>query len=190
MKSEFDTLYELSEGWRQGALRLTTRESFIDPFALSRGILPSAEPVIFEYSCGSRPDDFVGTGWAVVHLISERFKALLVEERFMGWGCYSVEVHDYLGESISGYHGLSVMGQCGPIEDSRSTEQLKSYPAGPFPIWMGLYFDLSTWDGSDIFMPEGTGHIIVTERVRESIMTARLTNIALTPLPNVERVML
>lgn len=46
----------------------------------------------------------------------------------------------------------------------------------------GLYFDLATWNGADIFMCENSHSIIVTERVAEAVRAAGLVNVKITPV--------
>jgi hypothetical protein len=48
----------------------------------------------------------------------------------------------------------------------------------------GRYFDPETWDGSDIFSPEGTAHLIVTESAKLALEEARATNWLLVALPD------
>jgi hypothetical protein len=54
---------------------------------------------------------------------------------------------------------------------------------------VGLYFDLKTWDGSDIFVPESTGYTIVTEQVKIAIEKAKFKNIYFKRLTEFERMM-
>ena len=46
----------------------------------------------------------------------------------------------------------------------------------------GIFFDESTWDGSDFFVPEGTAMVCVTARVKEALEKSDLQNFALTSL--------
>jgi hypothetical protein len=51
------------------------------------------------------------------------------------------------------------------------------------PVRVGLYFEPELWDGSDFFVPDNMGTIIVTERVRAALTSGKITNAEITPLP-------
>jgi hypothetical protein len=70
-------------------------------------------------------------------------------------------VYDRDGAEIPGYQGLIVTGRCGSTRANRV-----------------LPLDLQSWDGSDVFVREGTGEVYVTERVRNALEDARITNVA------------
>ncbi len=56
-------------------------------------------------------------------------------------------------------------------------------------MWRGLYFRPETWDAADVFvpLPKDCGCTIVTERVREALMRAKITNISFERLTETER---
>ena len=56
-----------------------------------------------------------------------------------------------------------------------------------YDAWIGMYFDPATWDGSDIFISEGSTTTIVTSRLKEQLESADVTNIRFTPLTEFER---
>lgn len=92
------------------------------------------------------------------------------------------------GEELPPYYGLAIAGRCGGIDASRRVEVPKQYPGGIFPVRKGLYFDSDSWDGSDIFMPEGRVRwTFVLGEVRSALETARVKNVRFTPLPEVEQ---
>lgn len=134
------------------------------------------------------PLDVIWTGFAAPLLISDRVVELLKSFGAHGWSTYNVQLLTKTGESITGYSGLSVHGRCGPIDNSKSVETLKRYPAGNFPVWKGLYFDPETWDGSHIFMPAGRGGwIVLVDEVKRAFEKAKVKNIAFKRLDEVER---
>lgn len=129
--------------------------------------------MIARWSMGARqPVDVIWTGIAAPVLISDRVVNLLSRARAGGWNTYEVALHGKGGEAIGGYHGyhgLSVHGRCGEIDNSRSVEVPKVYPAGVFPVWRGLYFDPETWDGSELFMSAGSeGWVFVVDEVKQA----------------------
>ena len=69
-----------------------------------------------------------------------------------------------------------------------SVQVPKEYPGGIFPVWKGLYFDSASWDGSDIFMPEGRNRwTLVVSEVKRAFDVAHVKNALFTPLPEVEQ---
>ncbi len=60
-------------------------------------------------------------------------------------------------------------------------------PGGePFDVYKGLYFYEEDWDGSDIFWVSSFGGTIVTEKVKKIFKQAKVTNVKLSPLPEIE----
>jgi hypothetical protein len=49
------------------------------------------------------------------------------------------------------------------------------------------YFDVATWDGSDVFSPEGSTAVFVRERMKAALQI-KVTNVASKDLPKVEQV--
>jgi len=155
----------------------------------SREVLP-AHPLVFKQNMGSKPKDLVGTGYVAIKLLSSRTIRLLTECGFTGWDTYPVELLDREGTQIAGYHGFAVTGRCGPTDDSKSQRVLKlipTHPDGQMPVWVGLYFDPGTWDGSAIFRPRGTVRTFVVEKVKEVLEEAKITNIRFNKLTEIQR---
>jgi hypothetical protein len=81
-------------------------------------------------------------------IVSDRVLDVLRDIGALGWSTYEVELIGRKDEPITGYQGLFVHGRCGGIDNSRSVEIPKEYPAGVFSVWKGLYFEPSSWDGT------------------------------------------
>lgn len=185
----FDQLYLLGEPGASRAFRADLALSTDEAFAVTRHELRWNEPVIANWMMGAKsPVDVIWTGYAAPLLVSERVVDLLGSLGALGWSTYEVKVLGKGGESISGYRGLAVHGRCGPVENSKSIEIPRRYPAGIFPVWKGLYFDPGTWDGSHLFMPAGrAGWIFAVDEVKQAFERAKVKNIALRRLSDVER---
>lgn len=156
-----------------------------------RGEHRLSAPIVFhpmKHGGGSTPYDLMGTTFPPLLLISDRVVSVL--RGFSGWTTYPVEVHGKKGERIPGYHGLAVTGRCGPIDYTQSTPRVCEPPAPQgrrSRQWFGLCFDPRTWDGSDVFVPEGTSIKVVVEAVKQALEKAKITNadfIPLTEYPN------
>ena len=142
-------------------------------------------PLVYRYfkgASGSIACDFITTSCATPLLISNRVVEVL--RSFRGWDVYPVEVYGKDGRPLPGYHGLQVIGRCGPIQKERARRRIVppiSEDGPPSLELVGLHFDPSTWDGSDIFYPQRTCIKVVTEPLMEAMKEARLSNIEFTP---------
>jgi hypothetical protein len=150
------------------------------------GELRLSAPLLFNFmkgASGSTAHDLIGTTFTSLLLVSD--KTIGVLSGFSGWTTYPVEVYGKRGELIPGYHGLAVTGRCGPIDYTKSTPRVCEPPipgGGRSRQWFGLCFDEKTWDGSDIFVPEGTHMNVVVEAVKVALEKAKITNIEFEPL--------
>lgn len=118
------------------------------------------------------PEAFVHLLRVAPVLFSSRVVDALQKHEVTGWKAKNVRLVGKSGEEIEGYSLLVVVGRCGQVQYERSERVSKSYPAGEFPALKGLYFDESSWDGSDVFMCEsGQKSIFVTKRAKDAIET-------------------
>lgn len=161
------------------------------PAVLLRAEYSPAEPVRVEHAMGGRPFDLIWTTYAALFLVSDRVRVLLENEGITGWRTYPVEVTDRGGVLIPGYHGFAVTGRCGPFDPSRSQMIIKPAPVPrgrAAPYRRGLFFDPSTWDGSDVFCSEnGWLFVVVTQRVRDLFQRQKVRNVRFQRLVDVER---
>lgn len=142
---------------------------------------------------GWRSYDVLSTSLVSYVLVSNRAIEVFRENAFTGWSTYPVLARGKDDEELDGYHGLAVTGRCGRIDKSMS-ERVWRDPPSPqgnrYQTWLGLYFHPDSWDGSDIFGPEGTTFMFVAERVKEATEKARLTNFSFTRLTEFEMLMI
>ena len=112
---------------------------------------------------------------------------LLTDQSVSGWDTFPVEVSDRNGKPLAGYLGLAVTGN--ECERVWSLCEMIQRPATAYvreqAIYRGLYFDETEWDGSDMFWVKASGRA-VTEEGRRAFREARVTNVQLIPLPEVE----
>ncbi len=146
------------------------------------------KPIIFGHNGGTRPKDFMSANPPIL-LISDKVIQVLKKERFTGWSTFSAKVFNKKREEVAGYSGLVINGRCGPVDESKSPWTTRKARVGEAQVKVryGYYFDLKSWDGKDIFCSEGKGTIIVTERVKEALQAANLTNFKLTKATEFER---
>jgi len=186
---DYRRFYALGERFTRGTFRVHALGELPggDPLGLTRGEISTQEPVCFHHDEGSRLKDHIGTTQALLHLVSDRFVGVL--EGFSGWRAYPVEVYDKDGELVPGYHGLAMTGRCGPIDDDLSPVMVLPPPVPQgkaMPHRIGIRFWPETWDGSDLFMPEGRGWVLVTQEVRDALTAAKITGIDLDRISEIE----
>jgi hypothetical protein len=146
----------------------------------------SAGTLDFVESGGSIKYDLIGTGFANLYLISDRIISVLSTRRITGWGTFPVRIFDSKRNEIKGYFGFAIKGSCGNLDDSKSTILKKEdkIARSQYEIRKGLYFDITAWDNSDIFSPEGKMFIFVTETVKKCL--ENFTNIAFQDIREIE----
>jgi uncharacterized protein DUF1629 len=190
-----DAAFALSEGatlgGRSSGLRVTPRGPLDNAFALVLGEERPAEPIEFVRSQGRIPYDLIGTTWAVVDLVSAKFRGVLEEHGFTGWTTFPVRIIvDDDQEALHGYEGLAVTGRCGALDDSLSERVTLPPPVvgGREAAGLrGLCFPPDSWDGSDVFTHEGRAGVCVVERVKDALEHAGVTNVKFSRLSEIER---
>ena len=171
----------LGEAFLSGAIRVAPLDpAAIDPFAVATGSEEYDGPMVFVQDEGEIACDLVGTTFAVVVLISSRLRELLSAHGFSGWSSVAAEVLLKDGSTRSDYSCLQVLGRSGPIDNDLSERIIQPPPVpggNSAPGFRGLCFDPSSWDGSDVFTPEGYAGIFVVHRVVEALRAANVSNV-------------
>ncbi|HWI60819.1 MAG TPA: hypothetical protein VNT75_03150 [Symbiobacteriaceae bacterium] len=186
---DFSQLYYMHSAWIRGALHLEMVNQIDDPLPIATGVIPPPQPLLFRHFQGGAPRDMVGTTWALLQLVSQRAVDVLNENHFTGWTVYPAQVTGKRGDDIPGLYLFVVTGKSGPPDPSRRKKVMLPPPSPTgcsMPGWRGLFFDPSTWDGSDIFCLEGTKHTIVTQAVKDALEKAKVRNFAFTALSEFE----
>ena len=188
----FRRFYRMAEEFTRGAVRVRALDAINDPWGLLHGAWHAGTRIRFKVSQGETYHHFLWSAHPAVVLVSAYVLDAWRGLRVSGWTTYDVEL---IGRpsSPSTYSGLVVNGVAGPIDDRLSTPVVlpPRAPGGSAKRGLrGLYFDPTTWDGSDVFCPRGTSWILVAERVRESLLTLGIRNLLLERLPDVERLVI
>jgi hypothetical protein len=135
----------------------------------------------------ARPIEVIWTTMGTAMIVADSVVQMLRSHGFTGWGLYDLAVQDKQGQPVPGYSGLSISGRCGNLEQSMSVQVSRIYPGGVFPVWVGLLFEPSTWDGSDFFMPaQNFGFVFVVEAVKQAFEQAKIRDVEFTPLDQFE----
>ncbi|MCU0488365.1 MAG: hypothetical protein MUE67_05380 [Anaerolineales bacterium] len=190
---DFNHFYELYDPLASRPFRLSdegysnwlTKEQAIELF---RGRLNLDTPLRLGAYMGGQATDFLWSGLIPLVCISERVSELLQMNGITGWTTYPVEVFGRKGEPLPGYHGFAVTGSECRRDRSRSQIFTRQAVSGgePFQVYKGLYFYEEDWDGRDILWVKSYGGIVVTEKAYKILKRAKVTNVKLTPLPDVE----
>ena len=145
-------------------------------------------PVNFKQEYGKHLTDILDTGWPSLYLISDRMKEILEKNHLTGWKVFPINLYDKKNKEITGYHGFSTTGRCGPINYKKSTIiEKRLVPTGPiYKYYKGLHIELDQWDGSDFFIPEKTCAIIITQKAANVLKKNKITNIRLKNLADME----
>lgn len=190
---DYRRFYELHDPMATRPLRLETEvhsdfQTSEQAWQLFRGQLTLEEPLRLRAYMGGQTRDFLWTSFAFLACISSRTMKLLTNNGITGWSVFPVDIFGRKNEPLPDYHGFSVIGSV--CHRDRSRSQIIEKPATPYrrsyAVYRGLYFNESQWDGSDIFLVRRFGGIVVTERVYHLFLTAEISNVRFTPLPEVE----
>jgi hypothetical protein len=188
----FDKIFYLGEPGNSTAFRVNTGLESNEAFALTRAEMQLPRPVTLTWAMGrAKPVEVIRTTMATPVIISDSVVQLLRSHGFTGWSVYDVQVQGKQGQPIPGYNGLAFTGRCGNIDDTRSVQVPRIFPAGTSLVWKGLLFDPESWDGSDFFMPSAfVGWKFVVEEVKTAFEKAKIRNVEFRPLDQFERLML
>jgi hypothetical protein len=183
----FDKLFYLGESGSSRAFRGDVPVE-TNAVALTRAELQPALPLSVDWAMGSaKPGEVIWTTMGTMVIVAEPVVQLLRAKGFTGWSLYPAAIRDKQGQPVPGYSGLAFTGRCGDIDKARSVQVPRIRPAGIFPAWKGLFFDPTSWDGSDLFMPGGpVGWKLVVEEVKRAFEQARIRNVEFTPLDQLE----
>ncbi len=121
-----------------------------------------SSPLPIKKSQGYYENDVIRLQDPFNFLISKRLKTSLLSSGITGWRTYDVEIDGKLSEN---YSGFCIEGRCGST--------LRPKEKGFFN---GIKFEIDTWDGSDIFIPNDSLTIFCTQKVKQSIDELNLKN--------------
>jgi len=144
-----------------------------------RGEWQPPRPVVLSHCMGAAtPGEVIWTTDAFPLIVNQRVIDLLEAHHFTGWRTYPVAVHNKANAIVPGYHGLAIVGRCGPLDASRSRVVLRDFPAMLEEERVGYHFDEASWDGSDLFCSaDGSGVTLCTVAVKDALECAKVPNL-------------
>ncbi|WP_200977931.1 imm11 family protein [Echinicola sp. 20G] len=183
MSIKNDEMYSLFDGDRRGAMRVDILDDSVEQESLFRN--GSTHVVRFKQYEGKQLYDVVPSTFANIYLVSSKFRDLINKNGLTGIIFSRAEIQLKDGGVEESYYMLSISSDVGEIINSKSV--LRTFPpivpwGDEYKKYVGLFFDLATWDGSDFFTPKGTFYIFLTEHVRQIMIKENITNIALKPI--------
>ncbi len=172
MKSSDFYLLDCASTKGIGYLTLTGKDKAVSPRTIMNYLAGRAVPPhpIEMRLKGSRPGDFLIGELSI--FVTDHIIELFKNEKVTGWKTYPLRVVNQKPKAISGYHGLQITGRVGPLT---ATAKKKGK----------IDFKISTWDGSDLFVPEDTWFTIAHPRVISLLEKNKIKGAVWEPLPDV-----
>lgn len=168
--------YVISEKNTRGAMTLVPKIN-ADFYKVFRNEFIPEYVVECMPSLGTKTFDFLNTGYAGLYHVSKKIIELFKDNAISGWNSIPVRIKGYEG---SDYYILTITGRCSAIDYGKSEPFIKApftTTGSPIEAKRGLYFDLNSWDGSDVFTPEKSMFTFVTEAVKKLLVKNKVTNI-------------
>jgi hypothetical protein len=155
--------FVLSNFNKRGAIRIEPILPY-DINGLPVGVAnPPEAPLRAIISEGKRLYDLLGFQDVFNWAISKKFHDLLIDSGLTGWQSYEIDIDGIETQ----YFGFQCIGKSGPI--------LTSGKKGVVEV---MNFDISTWEGSDFFVPHGTLFVICTEKAKNILIKNKVSNIS------------
>jgi hypothetical protein len=176
----FDHIYWIHQGFEQDTTYgILDQEIPVNFGQIIRGTVSPAIPIHIKLHELSKISDIIWIASDTM-AVTDDVISVFTKYNIVGWTTYPLLSEPQNDSNAKKYHGLAITGRCGAINYSRSVPIQRRYPAGVFPAFQGIYFDESSWDGSDIFMtPPESIWTFVTERVRSALQECAINNVIL-----------
>ncbi|GAB2622893.1 imm11 family protein [Belliella aquatica] len=137
------------------------------------------DEIMFNWLQGSQFYDIVPTGYPGIYLVSEKVQIILKEAKFKGFSLRPITLKNRKNENVNGYQLLSIVSKVGSIINEKSIKKIMPPIVSwgdPYEANVGLYFDVSTWNGSHFFYPDGTFYMFVLEEVKDLFEKHKVSN--------------
>lgn len=173
---------KIEQSFRAGTVGEISYDSYD---ILYKGELIVKEPIWFKQESGIDHLDVIYTTSVLLNLISAKFLSVLENNNITGWTSFPAHLFTEGLERLEGYVGLSVTGRAGAIDKSRSQIEHSALLNRSFdkkyPHRVGVYFQNDEWDGSDIFIPEGSGLLLFSQRAVDILEKENIENTLFIP---------
>ncbi len=186
---DYKDFFVISPELIRGGVHLKLLSEIDDTWGILKNEISVTSPLEFIVQSGTRLTDLLSTDTAVLDLVSDKLVILLEANRITGWATFPVSVRDKEGNMINGYRGLVITGKGGKQihELSNKVWKLPISPKGQGrEANMGLYFDPTKWDGSDMFTLDDLALTIVKASVKTILRDNKITNIRVKSISEIE----
>jgi hypothetical protein len=183
-----EEFFVIDEQDSKGAFNAFINLRGVETLKLFRSEVHPEKPIDLTWISGSKFFDLLSAGNGM-NLYSARIFKVFEENNITGWDRIACKIHTGKREIRTDYSLLTVTGRCGFIDYSKSEKIVKQPfpPKGAFiEVKRGLHFDITKWDGTDIFTPDNTLFIFITEHVKALLDKNKFTNIKFTNLVDFE----
>lgn len=124
--------------------------------------------------------DFLNFGTEFPALVSDRVIEFLSAGHFSGWSAHPAVVQFNDGTSLYGYNILSIYGRAGldlSVPQPVPVEWVNPKRKGRSTGFKGFPLDLSSWDGSDIFLVGDSSHVFVSSRLARALQCSKFKHL-------------
>jgi hypothetical protein len=160
--------YIINDAFKKGAIKIQSKAKY-NTFDVLREGSPLKSENTFYIDCGKKLFDIIRFSDSPNIAISKKVKAILEESGFTGWGSFPIKIEGVLEE----YYAFQVLSKAGPILNLEAVNNYETEFSE---------FDINTWDGSDIFNLEATLLKVCTQKVKDALEAAKITNLEIRPL--------
>ena len=144
---------------------------------LNRGELDDIDAVDLRIAAGRKFTDFLDNGLGLL-IASQRAVDVFSNEKLTGWRTYPIALFDKNDRLLKEkYYIIGITGRAGPLDKEKSVKDWFTEKDGT-QRWLrlkGLLFDPKTWDGSDFFVLQDYGAVLVNGKVLDVLKQAKLT---------------
>lgn len=128
-------------------------------------------PVVYRQFDGNKLRDMLDMRFdGRCFLISDRLRSLLTDNGITGWESFPIVLYDKKGNEIPGYNGFTVIGSGGKLLRLPHPKEENEYFVMPeYNIW-----NYRDWDGSDFFRIKPNYNLLVTQRVKDLLVSNRI----------------
>lgn len=171
---DYGAMYRLMPASRAGEIYLVPS----GPDAMAGAVTDPRPGLECTVGGGTRAYDILSVG-AIGTLISARAREAMLSVSAASWHVVDVGKYAALAEGLEFHGRLVVTGRAGAIDRAAATKTMSDpgpYGKRPMPVIRGMRFVADEWDGSDVFVPEGTAAVVVTQAAKKALVKAKVTN--------------
>jgi hypothetical protein len=159
--------YVLSANANRSFLADLEVDASVDLAAIHRSRAPAPPRMTARYIRGAKvPTRIVATSHDFPLLIHESVAEALVNARVGGWNVVPVDLLNARDEAVPGYHLLCIRGRCGALGAAEGR----------------MTFEMASWDGSDLFVADGTTTTLVSPAAHRVFDHLRERHVRLMPV--------